>query len=913
MGRGFDREIELADLSKTTRARSPLHVSGPTTSVPHRRGSDKSPIAHDLSRRYTSVGQETVGEEPLNESEAHSPALGVAGSPSTPAGGEPVAQLASERQTRRLGLGPASVALALTLLSLLLPIGWSGLWAPHELEVADFSRRIAVALHGAETLAVPGANNGVPTLAELGKGQLPFSSVALGFQLFGLSDWAGRLPLAVWALAGIAATYLLVSRLADRVAAAYAVIALATVPIYFLQARTMLGDGVTLAAVALATAGLGLGVFRRAEGGAGARWGWALLGLVGLVAGFAARGVLLGVAVPALSVGLAWAIWRLAGNALPSRANDVAGGVSLGLGVLALGGGVWVLLGKSPDLYLELLGSSLEEAAKLPTHDAVLHQLGFGLFPWSAFAPFAVAAALGRDADDERPTALRLCLISVIAVAMAVHGLSAPFIGVLPFVGTFAIAGLIGVTFRDAERPERQSRLLALAAAALLVVFLVDLRTSPEQSLKPFALADATFPESFARTALLWMEYGTLACLCLMLLGLGDLPTDREQLGRPGTASRRWLERLRGGHGGRLRWALAALALLLGALAAGAQLAARGVAMPLESFLAPRAELATLAFLAIPALVFGPSLGLLARDALAVFLRWLPFPRARLGLAGFAAFGLALSLGYYPALAAQLSPRNVFESFRHQAKPGEPLAVLGQAANVAPYYAGTAVQTPKNARAGLDFLLEAPGERRWLVFGSKELATLNQLYRQRITPPQNLPILDAISSEVLLASNHLLPGELNENPLSTWITEQRPTPARPLDVDLNGQLRCIGWGLTDRDGAVVNEARTGQPYDFRIYYEVLAPISGNWKTFIHVDAARRRFNGDHDTLEDKYPFRFWQKGDFVMDVHPVEFEPHFAGATYEVYFGLFSGDKRLAVKHGKHSDNRIMGGPLVIR
>ena len=36
------------------------------------------------------------------------------------------------------------------------------------------------------------------------------------------------------------------------------------------------------------------------------------------------------------------------------------------------------------------------------------------------------------------------------------------------------------------------------------------------------------------------------------------------------------------------------------------------------------------------------------------------------------------------------------------------------------------------------------------------------------------------------------------------------------------------------------------------------------------------------------------------------------GATYEVYFGLFSGDKRLAVKHGKHSDNRIMGGPLVI-
>jgi hypothetical protein len=85
------------------------------------------------------------------------------------------------------------------------------------------------------------------------------------------------------------------------------------------------------------------------------------------------------------------------------------------------------------------------------------------------------------------------------------------------------------------------------------------------------------------------------------------------------------------------------------------------------------------------------------------------------------------------------------------------------------------------------------------------------------------------------------------------------------------------------------------------------------KTFIHIDQNRRRFNGDHDTLEGKYPFRYWQKGDFVMDVYPMEFEAHFAGATYDVYFGLFSGDKRMAVKHGKHVDNRIAGGQLVIR
>jgi 4-amino-4-deoxy-L-arabinose transferase-like glycosyltransferase len=869
----------------------------------------------DCSGSFTTIHEDSA-EKPLaktvNDTDAHSP-LGVPAASSTPAAGDPAAELVGGKpEARRIGLGPSSIAALVTLVSIVLPLGWSGLWAPHELEVADYSRRIAVALHGAERLAVPGANNSVPTLAELGKGQLPFSSVAVGFQLFGLHDWAGRLPIALWALAGIVATYLLVSRLADRVAAAYAAIALATTPLYFLQARTMLGDGVTLGVLALATSAIGLGVFRRLQGWASGV-GWLLAGLVGLLGGFAARGLLYGVAIPALGVGLAWAIWRLAGNALPARSNDVAGGLSLGLGVLALGAGMWVLLGKSPELYLEVLGASLEEASKLPTHDAVLHQLGFGLFPWSALSPFAIAAVLGRDAEPDARAALGLALTSVLVVAMAVHGLCAPYMGDVPFVGTFAIAGLIGLALRDAEKPERRTRLLALGAAALLVVFLVDLRTTPEQSLLPFALDDAAFPESFGQRARAWMKYGTIACLGLMLLALGDLVTDRELVGEPGSASRRWLAQLRASQGGKLRWVLGALALLLGVLAFAAQLAARGLNVPFARLLEGRQNLFRLAFLTVPALVLGPALALLARDAAAAFLRWLPLPRARLGLAAFAGFGLVSSLGYYPALAAQLSPRNVFEAFRHQAKPGEPLAVLGQAANVAPYYAGIEVHTPKSARAGLDFLFEAPGERRWLVFGSKDLGALNQLYRQHAAPARNLPVLDALSSEVLLASNLLLPGEVDENPLSAWLTTERPTPAHPLDVDLNGQLQVLGWSITERNGPAVDAASTGQPYDFRIYYEVLANVSGNWKTFIHIDSNRRRFNGDHDTLQGKYPFRFWQKGDFVVDVHPIEFEPQFAGGTYDVYFGLFSGDKRMPVKHGKHSDNRIAGGQLAIR
>jgi hypothetical protein len=199
------------------------------------------------------------------------------------------------------------------------------------------------------------------------------------------------------------------------------------------------------------------------------------------------------------------------------------------------------------------------------------------------------------------------------------------------------------------------------------------------------------------------------------------------------------------------------------------------------------------------------------------------------------------------------------------------------------------------------------------VLGARDLGQLNQLYRQRSEVHANLPVLDAISSEVLLASNQLREGEQNQNPLSRWVTSERPRPERPLDVDLNGQLRCLGWAITDHEGHPLSEVRTGHSYDFRIYWEVTAPISGSWKTFIHIDGNRRRFNGDHDTLQGKYPLKLWQKGDFVTDVYAFELEPQFSGGTYEVYFGLFSGDKRLSVRRGRHDEDRIMAGPLLVK
>src|SRR5690606_24338152 len=134
---------------------------------------------------------------------------------------------------RRRIVGAWLTAAAVAVLSLLVPIASSGIWDPHELGVADLSRRIALTLMGAEGLSLSGGNNSVPSLGELGRGQLPFTSIATGFRVFGLHDWAGRLPLALWGLLGVAATYALVARLVSRKAACFSAAALATMPLYF--------------------------------------------------------------------------------------------------------------------------------------------------------------------------------------------------------------------------------------------------------------------------------------------------------------------------------------------------------------------------------------------------------------------------------------------------------------------------------------------------------------------------------------------------------------------------------------------------------------------------------------------------------------------------------------------------------
>ena len=225
-----------------------------------------------------------------------------------PAAGEGSPERALSSSSRFERFGTFAVVLALSGAFLIASIGRSGVWDPHELDRADLARRLAVLLFDAADLRLEGAPDTMPTLGDLGMGELPFTSMAWGLSTFGLADHAGRLPLALWALVGALTLYLLLARLVSPRAGLYGVIVLVTMPLYFMQARTMLGDIVTMAAHMACFAGL-LGALlddraATARRRAAVTTAWLIVGLGGGLAGYLSRGAIIGLAAPVLAVGL---------------------------------------------------------------------------------------------------------------------------------------------------------------------------------------------------------------------------------------------------------------------------------------------------------------------------------------------------------------------------------------------------------------------------------------------------------------------------------------------------------------------------------------------------------------------------------------------------------------------------------
>jgi hypothetical protein len=965
-----------------------------------------------------------------------------------------------------------AVAFPAVLFFILPPLSKSGLWDPYELNVADLARRLAVNLFHADNAVLQGTDNSLPHLNDLGRPELPFTSMALGFKVFGLHVWAGRFPLAVWGLVGVIAIYGAVARLIDKRAGLYTALALTTMPLYFVQARTMLGDIVTMSAISMTFSGFAVATFDTGRPKAAlTRLAWLAVGLLGVVSGYYSRGALIGVAAPLIGIGLAWTVAVLNGKRARDPLGDAIGGLALGVG----GAAAWVAftaLGEAnPKVLSVSLGAMLKTPAKYPTYDFMIGNIGHALAPWSAFAPFAIGRlflpprgegreALGLDAF-RRESIFRTSILLCAATIYAAQAFLSSRMDPIAFAGPAIIAAACGVAIRDFDRGAHASIAVGLGTLVFLEVLHHDFHELAEKAFQAFAVVGGTFPESFKDQSLMLWSIALYGFGVIAFLSWVERDSDRKPFD-PGTYLN-VIDSLREAWDGILMLiyfatiagaSLAGLVVWAGAhthatwlhrmsvpvrdfilnawwIVAGAPPLAifgimfacdvwlwafgRASQLSRESFTrgfepfeelfermgtssaekseaddkksddkkeykkASRSPAAVVLFaismlayvlsggrwllfsvpkdlydrdhgvteegrrllvsllilvplmvLAIPGAALVVLLGHHVRTSIAIalaipsgisaflvigFLGELLEGRRAAGLALFGATCAAvLSVAYYPALANQLSPKEVFETYEHVHQPGEPLALFGVGGRTAAYYAGGEPMTINEAGQAYRWLMDGNGQRRFLAMKADELPKLNQLYRERAQPRANIPVIDARSSQIMLVASSLKPGEKNESPIDKMVLPEEPDPQHAMDVNMEDKLQVLGYDLTDEKDKRVDGITPSHKYKMHTYYRVLAPITTEWEAFIHIDGFHRRHNGDHKILDGKYPFALWLPGDIVEDEYEFTLEPNFTPGNYTLYFGLFVGEQRLKVKSGpSDGDNRINGGAIRVQ
>ncbi|MFW5967849.1 MAG: hypothetical protein ACOCV2_10040, partial [Persicimonas sp.] len=216
-------------------------------------------------------------------------------------------------------------------------------------------------------------------------------------------------------------------------------------------------------------------------------------------------------------------------------------------------------------------------------------------------------------------------------------------------------------------------------------------------------------------------------------------------------------------------------------------------------------------------------------------------------------------------------------------------------------------------------------ERFFAVVQRDELASLNSDVRRRFD--QNLPVLDASSSRVMLVSNKLEEGETQENFIADAIIDDEEfTPDIPLEfADGNGEvvhasfddrIDLVGWTI-DRhtDDGTFPSYRWGETATITLYFEVKRRVSSAQEIFMHVDRGGSRLHGDHDPVGGDYPTNRWEPGDIIVDEYELEIESYSTPGVYTIWMGFFRGDRRMQVTPSQADDgqNRVMVGRIDVR
>jgi hypothetical protein len=342
-------------------------------------------------------------------------------------------------QTRACSFGavPDWVGVVALGCVLILPgLGAFGLWDPAEVELADAAR------------------------GELPRGLSLLT--ALAFRALGVSALAARLPTALLGLLTVVLIHRVGRRLFGRGAGLAAALSALAAPAFLMQCRQLTSDMATFLALTASIGGLACtlspGAPRRLEVID------PVIGGLGLALGFWARGLVLGVVFPLAALALALLVAR----ERPTRVRLVLLAVTLA-GALAVVGVLWALLGL--DLSTMLVGP--RRPTTPPTFEAPLRMLGYGLFPWVALVPLALA-------DLVRSRTFAGQLVAVVALlGYLLAALWPALVGPLRFPALPWLALAVGAWAARVYATGDGNGRWGLFAAGVIAVLVVDMAQEP--------------------------------------------------------------------------------------------------------------------------------------------------------------------------------------------------------------------------------------------------------------------------------------------------------------------------------------------------------------------------------------------------------------------------------------------------
>lgn len=144
------------------------------------------------------------------------------------------------------------------------------------------------------------------------------------------------------------------------------------------------------------------------------------------------------------------------------------------------------------------------------------------------------------------------------------------------------------------------------------------------------------------------------------------------------------------------------------------------------------------------------------------------------------------------------------------------------------------------------------------------------------------------------------------------LLQAHPKPHWPASIALgDGRLRYLGTSMWSEDGggdemAAPRTVRRGDRVRVAHYFEVLEPLEGSWKIFLHLAPERSKRNlvtADHFPVLGLWPTHRWKKGDLIEDVHALVV-PDGAPDRLVGWLGFYRFDRRLKVDARRDHDGR---------